>query len=154
MSEDLRTDGVMEECELVQTLAVYTNATCEALYLEASRFLLLLHRKEGVSTGEEQRTALPVLGDLPGAFAAQGIDLTRLEGFDAYDLLRIILHCQGHIPGDTGEALQELQRRRPYQATPSPAGRGTAFIQPAEVKQLYEDLCKFLHHVIEALHLS
>ncbi len=149
--ERLRKDTVIEQFELMQALAVYTNATCEALYLEASRFLLLLHRKEILSVGEEHSDSLPVLGDLSNVFAEQGVNLKQLEGFEAYDLLRVIAHYHGHVRGDSGE---ELRQRRPNWVNLSPTGWGMALIQPAEVKPLYENLCKFLVQVIEALHQS
>lgn len=81
--ERLRGDAVVEQFGLVSAVTVYTNATCGALYLEASKFLLLLHRKEILSVPEDDRSALPALGDLPSAFAACGVDLKRLNGFEA-----------------------------------------------------------------------
>jgi len=147
--ERLRADVVIEQFGLVPALAVYTNAICEALYLEVSKFLLLLHRKEVLSITEEESSPLPALGDLPSAFAGHGVDLTRLEGFEAYDLLRLVAHYHEHIPGDVGE---ELQRRRPEWVNPNPLGRGIVLIKPSDVRRLYEDLRRFLRHVVEALH--
>ncbi len=147
--ERLRGDAVVEQFGLVSAVAVYTNATCEALYLEASKFLLLLHRKEVLSVSEDDRSALPALGDLPSAFAAHGVDLKQLDGFEAYDLLRLVAHYHEHMPGDAGK---QLQRRRPEWVNPNPLGWGIVLIKPLEVTRLYEGLCRFLGQVVEALH--
>jgi hypothetical protein len=147
--ERLRADAVIEQFGMTSALAVYTHATCKALYLEASKFLLLLHRKEILSISEEDRSSLPALGDLSSAFAAHGVDLKRLDGFEAYDLLRLVADHHERVPGDAGGA---LQRSRPEWVNRGPLGWGVVMIEPSEMTRLYEGLRRFLGQVVEALH--
>ena len=99
--------------------------------------------------GEEDRAPLPVVGEPPSAFLEKGLNLRPVAGFEAYDLLRLVVHYHGHVPGDSGE---ELQRTRPEWVHPSALGWGIVLVTPPDVKQLYKDLCSFLEHVVEALH--
>ena len=149
MIRGLREEATTEQSGLTQALAVYTRATCEALYLEATRFLVRLYRREMVLVGEGDRAPLSVVGEPPSVFLEKGLNLRPVAGFKAYQLLRLVAHYHGYVPGDSGE---ELRRTRPEWVHRSALGSGIVLVTPPDVKHLYEDLCRFLERVVEALH--
>ncbi len=128
----LREEATAEQVDFTQALAVYTRATCEALYLEATRFLVRLYRREIAFVGQEARV-----------FLEKGLNLRQVVGFQAYERLRSAARNHGYVPKPSLEELRGRQRGWMYPA---------ALSTPADVKRLYEDLCSFLHHVVEALH--
>jgi len=146
--EQLREDAALERGEQTQALAVYTSATCQALYLEASQFLLLLYHKEVAFTNGNGHAPVPPFGDLSALFAKRGVPLKQLEGFEAYDLLRVIAQYHGDPSGHLSE---ELRQRRPGWVSPRPAGCGGVLIASTEIKQLYEGLCRFLGQTVAIL---
>lgn len=146
--EQLREDASLERGEQTQALAVYTSATCQALYLEASRFLLLLYHKEIAFTNGNGHAPVPPFGDLSELFAERRVPLKQLEGFEAYDLLRVIAQYHGDPSGHLGG---ELRRGRPGWVSRRPASCTDVLIEPTEVKWLHEGLCRFLGQAVEIL---